>query len=175
MEDGGVKLLKERLEKFFHRVSVLNFTCNLGSCSHSLLERYTGFVCHIPKNPGPCKWQRAYDIAWWNQTSEAMSSVGTWESELSAICTPLPKASRRRLFVGSILVPPASVSVGFLRSLLAVLCAGLISSLAHPWIDCVDEAGVPGIDSRSGLWLWHRLSPLRSYECDFSQRISECP
>jgi hypothetical protein len=25
MEDGGVKLLKERLEKFFHRVSVLDF------------------------------------------------------------------------------------------------------------------------------------------------------
>lgn len=25
MEDGGVKLLKERLEKFFHRVSDVNF------------------------------------------------------------------------------------------------------------------------------------------------------
>jgi hypothetical protein len=25
MEDGGVTLLKERLEKFFHRVSILNF------------------------------------------------------------------------------------------------------------------------------------------------------
>lgn len=29
MEDGGVKLLKERLEKFFHRVSILNFIYNL--------------------------------------------------------------------------------------------------------------------------------------------------
>jgi len=31
MEDGGVKLLKERLEKFFHRVSILNFTYNFSS------------------------------------------------------------------------------------------------------------------------------------------------
>lgn len=31
MEDGGVKLLKERLEKFFHRVSTWNFIYNLSS------------------------------------------------------------------------------------------------------------------------------------------------
>lgn len=31
MEDGGVKLLKERLEKFFHRVSIVNFIYNFDS------------------------------------------------------------------------------------------------------------------------------------------------
>lgn len=31
MEDGGVKLLKERLEKFFHRASILNFIYDLSS------------------------------------------------------------------------------------------------------------------------------------------------
>uniref|UniRef100_A0A2K5YAS6 CCZ1/INTU/HSP4 first Longin domain-containing protein n=1 Tax=Mandrillus leucophaeus TaxID=9568 RepID=A0A2K5YAS6_MANLE len=36
MEDGGVELLKERLEKFFHRVSTLNFVYNF---SESGLEQ----------------------------------------------------------------------------------------------------------------------------------------
>ncbi|XP_017721535.1 PREDICTED: vacuolar fusion protein CCZ1 homolog B-like, partial [Rhinopithecus bieti] len=33
MEDGGVELLKERLEKFFHRVSTLNFIYNFSEHS----------------------------------------------------------------------------------------------------------------------------------------------
>lgn len=50
MEDGGVKLLKERLEKFFHRVNILNFICNLGSCPNRLLESNTDrFVSHVQK------------------------------------------------------------------------------------------------------------------------------
>lgn len=52
MEDGGVKLLKERLEKFFHRVSALNFIYNLGSVRTDLWRntQTSVFLTHR-KNP----------------------------------------------------------------------------------------------------------------------------
>lgn len=52
MEDGGVKLLKERLEKFFHRVSVLNFIYNLSSLQTDFLKYTQKFVSYLQKKLG---------------------------------------------------------------------------------------------------------------------------
>lgn len=50
MEDGGVKLLKERLEKFFHRVSIQNFICNLGNYQTDCQRNTDKFASHIQTN-----------------------------------------------------------------------------------------------------------------------------